>query len=585
MFKKWMFISPFQQMSFRMQLMVSFLFVAFFVTILISLSFNWVMEASILKQNEKTLNYSVRQVASNIDVKMRHYELVSKQLSSNVFSEKLRNIMNSDKLQTFLLIRDYVEASLSNERSSIEGISVYEDGYVLLKNNGIVFKYDETLKKEVSKALRINPDNLYWSKTWKDIRGQKVLSLYSRSSNFFSSNECMLELRIYETELFSLFHEESKAYKFYVLNEVGIIMSATDRKIVGKKVADLDEFDRSIIEKAPGGSKFNLQGKQYVANLTKTQHKWTIIAVAEMDVMVKEFQSVYISVLGACLAVIAFAIILTVLFSTRLDKRMSLLNKKIQLLRVGDFDKEIKISGSDEFSTLGLAIDGTRTDLKKFIQEIKETGEQKRKAEMVALRSQINTHFLFNALSTIKWLAVSYDADDIREAIEDLSLFLKISLSRDGDMIPVELEIEHLRAYTYLQMLRYSSEITIDIQVTDEIRKFKSVRLILQPMLENAIYHGRRDDGSLLNIQITAGVDEKHLIFVIEDDGLGMSAEKLEKVKSGKAITNYSGYGVVNVDQRLRMCCGENYGLNIESVEGIGTKITILQPLIAIEEG
>ncbi len=572
-------------MRFRSQLLLSFVILALSVMLLTASSFNILMKTTILNQNERKLNTMAGQIAQNTDSRMLQYKELTQQLYSNrIFSQQLQISNSGNQMDTYQFISDYLFSMLYGNRSSIERIIIYENGDVLFKDYDIIFPMDDLLRTKIYDSMWADVENYKLKDTWKDNRGQRVFSIYSRIPTTMLKTQGLIELRIYETELYSLIHKESREYNIYIVSHAGIIMSATDRTIIGMHRDDLGEFHQAILGITEHNSNILFEESEYVVALHETQHGY-IIASIELTKLLKEFYVLSRSLLLVFLMAFLLAITLSVLLSNRLDKRMHLLNKKIQLLRMGDFEQRVTIPGDDEFSVLGLAIDHTIVDLKELIREIKHTSEEKRLAEMSALRSQINTHFLFNTLSTIKWLAVSYNAEDIKNAIEVLSSFLRITLSREGDFISVEEEIEHLKAYVYLQKLRYGNDIYVDFEIHKEAMHYKTVRLVLQPMVENAIFHGRKQDGSILNILIKLYIQDEYLYFEISDDGRGMSFERLNEVESGTAKSKYSGYGLSNIDQRMRMCCGEQFKLSIDSKESVGTRILMKQPLLPIREG
>lgn len=230
--------------------------------------------------------------------------------------------------------------------------------------------------------------------------------------------------------------------------------------------------------------------------------------------------------------------------------------------------------------------------IKKLIALVERQERQKREAELRSLQAHIKPHFLYNTLDTIQWLARKNGAHEVTEVVKSLSRLFRIGLSKGNEIIPLVDEIEHINSYLKIQETRYRSKLNYSIEMDPEIRQCFVLKLILQPIVENAIYHGikqRRGPGHI-HIAVRAA-DEKTLRLTVTDDGVGMREDilaelqkELQQVGSGeeKEIKSgeISGYGIKNVQARIRLTFGEAYGLSVESAPGKGTTVTILHPLI-----
>ncbi|MBB6733463.1 sensor histidine kinase [Cohnella zeiphila] len=569
-------------LKFRWQLLISFLFISLAIIALTDAAYQVSMRGRILQQNTETLDYVVEQTTHNIETRLQYYKRLSLFLTSD--QSFLRSVQNEDPAarQTgFQSIQSDFSALMSSNVASLANLMVYSANPNLVKDGKITFGLDERTRREMDGPLRLDADNSIWRPTWKDDRGQKVFSLFSRLPGSDPSVESLLELRIYETDLFGLISKGSPSYRIYVLSDGGGVMSSTDRTLLGKSVGDLSGPERPFVQMKDGVEHRTIGGVLYAAAKGTTDNGWSVIGVVGLSGLIEqELRDVNRSILLFSLVAVVLALLLTLFFSSRLNRRMMLLNKKIQYIRLGEFDRDIVIPGKDEFSMLSKAMDATRTNLKLLVSEIKEEAEQRQKAEMNALRSQINAHFIFNTLSGIRRMVTNREMEGVKEAIDALATFFRISLSDKGDSITVAREIEHLTSYIDLQKRRYDDDILIDLEVREETLGLRTVRLVLQPMVENAIFHGRRSDGRKLRITVRTEIRGDRLAMEVEDDGAGIPPERLADIRRGEIRSERGGgYGIANVERRIRLVAGDPYGIEMDSQEGRGTRMTIWQPL------
>lgn len=217
--------------------------------------------------------------------------------------------------------------------------------------------------------------------------------------------------------------------------------------------------------------------------------------------------------------------------------------------------------------------------------------KQKRKAELKALQAQINPHFLYNTLNAITWQAIDQGAEEVSILSNSLGKFFRLSLSKGAEVISLREELEHVSSYLDIQSIRYHSRIQYEIHVPKEWYMHKIIKLVLQPLAENSIYHGIKEKGGSGKIIISAEetvVDGVQMLSLsVWDDGAGISKEKLEVINnsllSGE-IDRKEGYGIYNVNERIKLYYGNAYGLRYESIEGEWAKAILMIPLKEAEE-
>ncbi len=212
--------------------------------------------------------------------------------------------------------------------------------------------------------------------------------------------------------------------------------------------------------------------------------------------------------------------------------------------------------------------------------------EQKRQSELKALRSQINPHFLYNTLDSIIWMAEGGKNKEVVRMTAALARLLRQSISNDNELISIEKEIDYAGSYLTIQKMRYRDKLEYEIEVDEEIKHKEIINLILQPLVENAIYHGIKYRGSKGLVRITGRGEGDKIILTVSDNGIGMDETALEEIfDRSKAREGNNGVGVYNVQTRIQLYYGTEYGLHFESRLGEGTQVTVTIPKHCREEG
>lgn len=243
---------------------------------------------------------------------------------------------------------------------------------------------------------------------------------------------------------------------------------------------------------------------------------------------------------------------------------------------------EIYIGGSREIRHLGNSIQRSYEQIDELMQEIVKEQNERRRSELDALQSQINPHFLYNALDSITWMIEGERNDDAVFTISELAKLFRISLSRGQTVICVQDELQHAKSYMNIQKIRYKNAFHVIFDVDPEVYTYCSVKLVLQPLLENAISYGVGGMDDTGEIRIVARKQEERIILSVADNGFGMSEEEAELVltDSSRIHKRGSGVGLINVNKRIQMVFGKEYGLAVESELDEGTTVSICIPAV-----
>lgn len=253
--------------------------------------------------------------------------------------------------------------------------------------------------------------------------------------------------------------------------------------------------------------------------------------------------------------------------------------KNIEKIGQGEYELSKVESEYYEISQLDTGIQKAEVRIEQLIQNIKEEEELQNKMQFQLIQAQINPHFLYNTLDTIVWLVESRKNQEAIGLLTDLSVFFRTALSKGEDIITLKDEVKHTESYMSIQQIRYRDILDYEINLPENLGNIKIPKLTLQPLTENALYHGVKEKRGKSKIEINFFEQEDNVLIVIRDDGIGMAPEKLRELQENlENGTRGLGFGVATVHERIKLYFGEEYGLNISSVYGKGTTVEVLIP-------
>ena len=285
----------------------------------------------------------------------------------------------------------------------------------------------------------------------------------------------------------------------------------------------------------------------------------------------------------------ALGVTATTFLSTSLSTRLKKMMRSMIIAERGDLNVEHQEVKQDEIGMLGRSFNKMIARIRGLLDLYERQERKKREAELRALQEHIKPHFLYNTLDTIQWMARKENAADIAEMVESLSRLFRIGLSNGREIITLEDEISHIRSYLTIQQIRYRDKLSYSITCPDHMQRLRVLKLIIQPIVENAIYHGIKERRGMGHVHIEVQEEADCLVIRIEDDGKGMDEATLAQVQSKlgqpfaaqdglESDAPQGGYGMLNVQARMKLTFGEEYGLSIASTLGQGTVVSIRHP-------
>ncbi|ACL76782.1 sensor histidine kinase [Ruminiclostridium cellulolyticum] len=512
------------------------------------------------------------------------------------FDKQLKNII-STKYSSFLefnnacksypALKEYIQYY-----SQIEAITLYVDNSTMWDNGFFVKTTDTVRKEDWYKAAVRSGGNMIWQCFYNNDNNSYYLALVRRIRIDDNGNYAVMVMRVSYSYLTSVIQNEKTTMLMTVDNDR--IVLADDRKKLGTKI------DLKGLTAVSGDSEQFLKDVSYENRKVfivhdsflpqKTRSTIQIINITPTSDITRQVIDTYTTGILIALISLVAPVMLMVLFTGNFSKRILFIRTQIHRAASGDLDISPGISGSDEIAELYKDLIKMIGDMKKLLQENYEHKLQQQKlltkqneAQFKMLASQINPHFLFNTLESIRMKAFVCGQREIATVIKLLGKSMRSLLELDDNPQPLKSELDFVRNYLEIQKFRFAERVdyTIDVQDGIDEKILKVLPLLIQPIVENAFVHGLEQKEGHGRIDIIVNRYNENIMVIVKDDGLGMEAEKLEEVhckikesggKTGKSI------GLSNVNQRIKLYYGESYGIRVDSSPGTGTTVWISFP-------
>ena len=331
----------------------------------------------------------------------------------------------------------------------------------------------------------------------------------------------------------------------------------------------------------------SLKGGQYLL-----QEKWLdkagwklVFLLPEEEIQAQGRRITLIILTLASLAVLAVFIV-SYLIANYYTGQLGKLNKMMRVVQAGNLDIRFQEEGTDEIGQLFQRFGYMTRELKNLMEEKYRSGAAIKSAQFRALQAQINPHFLYNTLDLINWEAMDHNAPEIAEITRSLASFYRITLNKGRQVVTIEEELRLVRAYVSIENRYFNGAISLKLDVPQELLGLACINILLQPFVENSIMHGIAENPMIqeCNISIRAERQGGDILFVVTDDGLGMTQEQIAQLLTSSGEDSTHGYGIKNINSRIRLCYGEKYGLQFRSDPGQGTTALIRIQALTVEQ-
>ena len=555
------------------------------ISLIIFQRFTNSLNATIIEENSGI----VGQLGESVDSYLRNAMKVSDSIYYNVI--KNTDISNDDIKKGMNLI--YVNndnmiddiALISGKGELIESMPALR-----LKDNSNVLEKD-FFKKSMAESEYIN------------FSMPHIRDLFDRNENSYSwvislsravevtdegkATQALLLINLnyrYFEETFSNVNLGNGGYVYLTNDRGDIIWHPKQNEIYSGRFNEDNKYAATLKD---GITVENLSGKNLTLNVRTIGYTgWKLVGVtpsAALGIDGIKFRFFVLFVADLFLFLLAM---INAFISDKISNPIKRLDGSVREIESGNLDVEILPSGSYEVEHLGKSIKNMLGRIKVLMSDLVAEHNAKRKSEFDTLQSQINPHFLYNTLDIIVWMIENENSDKAVNIVTALAKFFRISLSKGKNIITVKDEVEHVRNYLMIQNMRFKNRFEYSIDVDEKVLSYSSLKLMLQPLVENAIYHGMEFMDGDGEIDVKVFKEDDSLYFTITDNGLGMSEDMVETLLSKDFVPSKkgSGIGVKNVNERIKLYFGSEYGLKVESEPDEGTKITIHLPAVVYGE-
>lgn len=370
----------------------------------------------------------------------------------------------------------------------------------------------------------------------------------------------------------------------YLMSENGRMITSSNSSILQKmqkKGILLNYGAELFMEKRKEGQK-----EYYITRQNVDGASWQMILIIPENEYEDQYRFLWLSaalMLGSMIAVI---VLMSYLLSGYYVGRLKKLNVEMTGLESGNLNANLPITTEeDEIEEIYHNFNGMVQEVQRLMQEHYQLGKEVKKAEVRALQAQINPHFLYNTLDLINWISMDYGAEEIGTLTWNLARFYRLSLNHGKSLISIGEEVEHVEVYVNIENYHFDNAISLEVDVPEELKSYACLNIILQPFVENAIVHGiaEKPDIESCEIRICARREEQDIVFSVQDDGPGVDVKEMQKETQQDIRTAQHGYGVRNINFRLKLCFGEKYGVTyLESEKGTHVEIKI--PVMTMAE-
>lgn len=370
----------------------------------------------------------------------------------------------------------------------------------------------------------------------------------------------------------------------YLMSENGRMITSSNSSILQKmqkKGILLNYGAELFMEKRKEGQK-----EYYITRQNVDGASWQMILIIPENEYEDQYRFLWLSaalMLGSMIAVI---VLMSYLLSGYYVGRLKKLNVEMTGLESGNLNANLPITTEeDEIEEIYHNFNGMVQEVQRLMQEHYQLGKEVKMAEVRALQAQINPHFLYNTLDLINWISMDYGAEEIGTLTWNLARFYRLSLNHGKSLISIGEEVEHVEVYVNIENYHFDNAISFEVDVPEELKSYACLNIILQPFVENAIVHGiaEKPDIESCEIRICARREEQDIVFSVQDDGPGVDVKEMQKETQQDIRTAQHGYGVRNINFRLKLCFGEKYGVTyLESEKGTHVEIKI--PVMTMAE-
>ncbi|WP_430863937.1 sensor histidine kinase [Clostridium neonatale] len=560
-------IKFFRNMKFRYKLITTYILLGIIPMTIMGLVWYNQTRTILMKQEKSSIENYLTQAVSNMDNQLRIYNNLSDYIA---FNQQISHVVSHeydsyyDMYNQFSNVLDPMLASLKYFHSDINQITIYTKNNVV-KHNTTLAPITEIENEDWYKIIKGNND-IHWFVSQDEKKVFCARNIPTLENNYEVG---VLYVQVDYEKLFESFKQMNDSnYGIFIMDELGNNIFNFDQFEDPNKSRKMtfDEFNKGI-------------GKENIYTIVtahSVNNNWTVSLYKPQKLIYESTNFMITGNVIAIMLLIVFSIIITSVLSKVMVSGLEKLRANMEEVEKGNMEITVKSNNEDEVGALIRGFEKMILQIKALIEDVYESRLIQKDYEMKALQAQINPHFLYNSLSLINWMALETDQEDISKITLSLSTFYRTALNKGKNILRVRDGIKNMRSYLDIQLMMHDYEFDVDVQVEEDILDYNILNLILQPLIENAINHGidLKTNGRGC-IKIIGEKQNDEIVLIVSDNGVGMSNEQAESILTNKS----NGYGVKNVNERIKLYYGEQYQLKIESEIGIGTKVKVTIPI------
>lgn len=566
----------FKDLKFQGKLVIGYLVLALIPMLCVTWYTYFNIRSMLLEQSYDNVNNEVEKMQQNFSTLLEPCLTTLDILYIDAsLSGYLSQDYSSDSYEEMFYYIDQRITGICLINPSISRIRFYSSNQTLPSDNYYFFREDALSEQERERTRKAQGTVVLNGTESQD--GKMHLCL-DRLMNVYpqGKTESILSLEI-EQDLMSDFvtvQDETEAV--YLTDSDGMILAASSPEKIGKNIVqwmpDWRTEDKIQTEFKEGGT-------DKIGISVASAYDSYIVMVSDKEATLKNMKSVSGQMMALIFLSAAVVMASIVLYSRWLSHKVSKVMYAARKLGDGEFDYILKDMGKDEIGQIGDAFNLLNQRIQWLIRENYEKKIKLQSEELNLMQEQINPHFLYNALAAISALALREGQGQTVKCVKYLADFYRISLNKGKQVLSIREELELLKNYLNIQKVRFGESIQVEYEVKKELLTLKTIKLLLQPLVENSIHHGRRSEEEILMIRVSIFLEGDRVCFSVEDNGNGIKQEKLEKLR-GQLEQFEEGYGLKNVHNRVRFTYGEGYGVKIDSVSGVGTRVRVYIPQV-----
>lgn len=569
-------------MNLRRKVLILYVAIIFIPTILLGIVAGYLALESFRANYLVTINEAMRQTVQNIEFRKQSYDVLAIRTATD---GELISRLSRDYADMFEQLNtvEYVDRSFvftSKYLPGIDDFRIYhtnpmlvQDGRLLWKSEGRILLPGLSETEWFEKAKQASSSYI-----WSNVNKDKLIISHKINAPSGQLLGIIYMLLDYKTVFGNLFDRPfSGSGELSIIDESRNIIVSSDPQKIGLKLQNTSLSENYEEASVAGGLMVN--GNLFMVK--PIDSKWQVAAVIHMDQLEKQSKTI---LYGIILVVFFFLLFSTFLMMTVLKNvvwRIRKLGTRMYDVSQGQFDVSIRNTEKDELGELEILFNSMSGRLGRLVEDITQANLKEREQSFKALQAQINPHFIYNSLSLLRWRALDLQDETQLKTIDALTAFYRLALDNKINVTQIQGELEHVKAYLEIQEMRYPGRVRLEWNIDQELLHFYTIKLLLQPIVENCYMHGNITGRKEAFIRITVERKHEDVRFEVYDNGRGIPAEALEQLRSGQRVGNGNGFGTANIRERLQLYFEDQHEFTIESKENEWTAVSITIPAYA----